>query len=358
MPTRRLSLLTSLLLTAALVCALPALWQERDAGGRAQERLLPPRAHTLTVWLNSDDICDRRLINSLCAEYEKRREGVRVFLRHVDAQELNDPGGVPPDVALYSTGALRDPERKLTRLTPPERMRQSLISAGTSGGERYALPLWYEAGVLAFPYEWLKGDAPPTPRAGSLLGLQTPAPAADAPPFEDTASLPWRKLLAPGALKRPEGFEWQQLIHTCPASVRAELAVALKAAADGAPAYVGTYSRIRLKDDPTLSLCALTPAASHMARMASIMSDGEQARDFLRFLLDDAAQEAALAEGLMPAMPPVEIAESGLAALSALYSGEVLIANTFEHTREELCALCEDAALRLEEPTLTLIKLR
>lgn len=359
MNTRRFSLLASLLLTAALLYALPTLWGQSGARGRTEERLMPPKTRTLSVWLVSDDINDRRLINELCADFEKSREGTRVFLRRVDADELNAHGGVPPDVALYATGDLREPKESAVRLAAPDEMPSNIASAGMSAGEPYALPLWYEAAVLAFPYKWLSSDATPPPENGALFGLQTPPPEAAAPPFPSADELPWRELLQSGALACPQGVELQQLLYTCPASVRSELVASQASPAAGsAPARVMSYSRAREAGDASMCLYPLRPAASQRARLASIMRDSEDARAFLRWLTGEEAQEAALLRGLMPSMPPDEIADPALAALAELYGEGALIVNAFEHTSQELQALCADAFKRMEEPTLTLLRLR
>ena len=148
MSARRAGLLSALLATAALLCALPGLWRgamQADPN-RMDERLRPPRARTLTVWLLPGNVEDRKLLNEACAAFEKEGGGVRVFLRTVDAQELLAPDAVLPDVALLASGSLTEPERALLPLGGEGEMDAS----GKSGGVCYAMPLWLAHALSEF----------------------------------------------------------------------------------------------------------------------------------------------------------------------------------------------------------------
>ena len=120
MSARRASLLTALLMTAALLFAMPGLLRTLGArdGNRMDASLRPARARTLTVWLLSNGVGDQRLLDELCADFEKERTGVRVFVRRADAAELLSTDAVPPDAVLYETGAIIAPERCLIPLAP------------------------------------------------------------------------------------------------------------------------------------------------------------------------------------------------------------------------------------------------
>ncbi len=359
MNTRRFSMLTSLLLTAALLYALPALLKPEAGPQRAEPRLLPPKTRTLTVWLASDSVNDGRLINELCAAYEKERTGVRIFLRRVDGNELNDPKGVPPDIALYSTGDMRDPAQKALPLGTESGISGGLAAAGMSAGACYGLPLWYDVPVLAYPKAWLKTAALLKRESNSYFELQTQPPAADAKPFADASDIPWRDIVTPGAMKPPQGTEWQQLMSICPPAAAGELASALKAGQQSnSKARIDCYSKMRGSVSEELCVYPLIPAASHRVRFASIMRGGNDARDFLEWLLGDSAQESALLRGLMPSLVPKEIAEPELAALAELYSNGAIHPNAYERTKQELYTICEDAFYRGENPALTLLKLR
>ncbi|MEG2208638.1 MAG: hypothetical protein RR065_11075, partial [Clostridia bacterium] len=203
MPTHRASLFTALLMTAALLCALPGLVRplSMQDENRMDANLRPARARTLTVWLLSSGMGDQRLLNELCADFEKEREGVRVFVRKADAMELLAPDIVPPAVALYETGVVIAPERLFQPLANLAALPEAAVSAGRSGGVSYAVPLWYAPNVLSLPSPWLASDAPAqSPAPSSFFQLATPAPQAmEGQPqaFLSPDALPWRKLLAP-----------------------------------------------------------------------------------------------------------------------------------------------------------------
>ena len=95
---RHAGVLSALLLTAALLCAMPGLTKWPEQQGRADERLRPAQLRTLTVWLTPGEVDDRKLISELCAAFEKEHPGVRVFLRVVTGGEYAGETAVLPDV--------------------------------------------------------------------------------------------------------------------------------------------------------------------------------------------------------------------------------------------------------------------
>ena len=207
MSTRRTGILTALLLTAALMCAMPGLWQSviHTDPWRVDDSLRPPQTETLTVWLLPGQIDNQKLIRQCCSTFEKEQQGVRVFLRRVTAEELTDPESVLPDAVLFETGSIANPEQILLPLTGMKTDDASGIYAGL----RYAVPLWLEANVLSLPSEWFDTPAA-TPEPSSFFALESTAP-----PQEDNdliRDVPWTHLLQPGALKMPEGIALQQLL--------------------------------------------------------------------------------------------------------------------------------------------------
>ena len=96
------------------------------------------------------------------------------------------------------------------------------LSSGKSGGETYALPLWYEENVLSVPNGWLEEDGTPTVtvQPHSLLGQTAATPK---PETDETPSIPWRRLLAENALWVSPGTAGPQLAFTAPSSLRKEL---------------------------------------------------------------------------------------------------------------------------------------
>lgn len=381
MTTRRTGLLTALLLTAALLLCMPGLWRSvvSMGDGRVDERLRPARQRTLTVWLLPGDLGDREVIARACAAFEKQRPGARVFLRVVSADEFAAEDAVLPDVALFETGALQRPEAFFLPLA------DEAEPSGQSGAVCYALPLWMHVNVLSLPQGWF-GQEAEQPRAPSLLASATPAPAQEIPTLLEAAEVPWGLLTQGGALQKPpRGVALQQLLFSCPESLRAELAAAClgrqTAAPEATPAPEGLETTLPLARGPTatpqpdlsrparvqtlqahlravqngeaLCACVLTPAVSDQVRYAALCRDGEDARAFVRFLREEAEP---LALGYLPAG---EAAGGDALTRRALEIYAVCtLPNAFAHTREELLSLCEDAFSRLEDPVMTLLRLR
>lgn len=381
MTTRRTGLITALLLTAALLLCMPGLWRSVVSlgGGRVDDRLRPARQRTLTVWLLPGDMGDREVIVRACAAFEKQRPGARVFLRVVSADEFAAENAVLPDVALFETGALQRPEALFLPLADEGE------PSGQSGGVCYALPLWMHANVLSLPLGWFGREAPQT-RQPSLLASATPAPAREAQTLLDPADVPWGLLTQGGALQKPpRGVALQQLLFSCPQSLRAELAAAYLGRQTSTPvdtpAPEGLETTLPLARGPTatpkpdlsrparvqtleqhlravqngepLCACVLTPAVSDQVRYAAMCRDGEDARAFVRYLREEADP---LSLGYLPAR---EVAGGDALTQRALeiYATRTL-PNAFAHTREELLSLCEDAFSRLEDPVMTLLRLR
>ena len=183
---RRGAVLSALLLTALLLYLWPGLlkglWTDTD--NRMAGELRPAQRRTLTLWWLPGEMGDQRCISRLCTRLEKETPGLRVFLRRADAAELTVPDALLPDAVLFGTGDVVNPEQLFLPLTLSE--DDGNLSSGKSGGETYALPLWYEENVLSVPNGWLEEDGTPTVtvQPHSLLGqtAATPKPETD----EDT----------------------------------------------------------------------------------------------------------------------------------------------------------------------------
>ncbi|MEG0640093.1 MAG: hypothetical protein RR824_08630 [Clostridia bacterium] len=393
MHTRRASLFVALLFTAALLCAMPSLLESLHAQdtNRMDERLRPARSRTLTLWLLGDEVHDDPLLSELCALFEKQTDGVRVFLRRVSASEPTEKNAVLPDLLLYTTGTIVNPEQLFLPLSNAERIPADALLSGKSSGESYALPLWYAPSILSLPAGWLRQEGTPTatPRPQSFFDLGTPAPKIakqDVPPTLTADALPWRRLLQKGALVPPTGLALQQLLFSCPLSVRGELIAACTdnasvstggAASTASPkasppamdanaspplpqAQVLTLAQYQLciKANADLIACPLMPAASDAVRYISLCRNGSDARAFLHFVLSDTAQQAALSHQLLPVVPLAASADPLTAELQACYQGGLLFPNAFAHARQELQALCMDAFLSAANPVETLLRLR
>ncbi len=363
MSARRWSLLCSLLLTAVLLYAFPELVSgslRRDPN-RMDVRLRPARTRTLTVWVMRGGVEDQRLLNEACTAFEDSHKGVRVFLRAVGAEDWASPDAVLPDVALLATGSLTAPERFLLPLASDHSDEPS----GCWQGQRYAIPLWLEPSVLSLPQSWLEtGDRPAaTPTPDALIRLATPTPdaKAEAPGASLAAdALPWRRLLAPGALRLGSGVALQQLAYTCPAALRGELRAQTQAEPLAQQAQVLTLQQhlAQVRGGAALAACPLLPATSDRVRYAALCRDGADARAFLRFLREEIMPRAA-AFALLPAQGDVPPDADPLTReLAALYTGSLALPNAFSHAAQERQSLCMDAFLRGSDPVETLLRLR
>lgn len=367
MSARRASLLTALLLTAALLCAMPGIFSSFQAGdaNRMDERLRPARARTLTVWLISDRVDDRRLVSELCSSFERLNEGMRVFLRRVDAAELMEENAVKPDIVLHATASLVNPEQLFLPLTGLEKIPEDALASGKSGGTPYAAPLWYAPNVLSLPAAWALGDEAPEPSAkpSSFFDLGTPAPDAapeEGKPYLTEDELPWDRLLQKGALALPAGVALQQVQFLAPATVRAELAAACAGEAAAECARVQTLGAYlsAVRAGGSLIACPLLPAVCDRVRYLSLCRDSGDARALAAFLLSDHAQSAAVSHSLLPVCQTEVAADALTSALLERFKNGLLFPNAFAHTLEELEALCSDAFFRAADPVETLLRLR
>lgn len=381
MTTRRTGLITALLLTAALLLCMPGLWRSvvSMGGGRVDDRLRPARQRTLTVWLLPGDMGDREAVTRACAAFEKQNPGARVFLRVVSADEFVAQDAVLPDVALFETGEIQLPEALFLPISDESE------PSGQSGGVCYALPLWMHVNVLSLPLGWFGQEAPQT-RSPSLLASATPAPARELQTVLESAAVPWGLLTHAGALQKPRGVALQQLLLSCPQSLRAELTAACMGRQASAPAStpapegqettlpmargptptpqpdLSQPARVRtlrehlraLQNGEALCACVLTPAVSDQVRYAALCRDGEDARAFLRFLREEADP---LSLGCLPAREMTGGGDALIRRALEIYAVRTL-PNAFAHTREELFSLCEDAFARGEDPVTTLLRLR
>jgi len=377
---RHAGVLSALLLTAALMCAMPGLVHLPAREGRANESLRPAQLRTLTVWLMPGDTGDRKLLGECCAAFEKQQDGVRIFLRVVTADEFTAENAVLPDVALFETGDIIQPDF----LIP---LADVSAPSGQFAGVQRAVPLWLAPNVLSIPQSWLREAVQHTPKPDSLLAVSTPVPEKTLDSLLDAASLPWGMLLQKGAVEKPEGVGCQQLLSICPANERARLASAVlglgtataaaspepedwvttlplsRSASPTPPPAVTTPARVetlsqhqmRLKKGEMLSAHALSPAVSDRVRYAALCRDGEDARSFVQFLL--CRQEAALSHGLIPPGCTIEYPDPITQALITAYQSPTL-PNAFVHTRQEILQLCADGFARNEDPVRTLLGLR
>lgn len=374
---RHAGVLSSLVLTAALLCAMPGLLKMPAQPGRADESLRPAQLRTLTVWLMPGDVGDRKLLGRLCAAFEKEHNGVRVFLRVVTADEFDGETAVLPDVALFETGDAIAPEKAFLPLVDVQ------DSSGSHAGTTYAIPLWLAPNVLSIPQAWLQKSPSAVPRMDSLLAAATAVPPQENSGLVTAEEVPWNMLVQPGAVAKPEGVGWQQLLFSCPGEWRARLVSGVLGMQAEPPASTGTMvttrpisrgasptpmpaitspARVetlaqhlsRLKNSEAVSAFVLCPAVSAHVRYAALCRDGEDARAFLQFLTEH--RQEALSSGLI-AHGCVTSADPLTGALEKAYQSAVL-PNAFAHTKSEILQLCADGFARCDDPVGTLLRLR
>lgn len=348
MPTRRTGVLTALLLTAALMCAMPGLWQSfwHTDENRMDESLRPARMRTVTVWLLPSEMEDRKCIAAACSAFEKEHRGVRIFLRNVTPDELTARDAVLPDAVLFEPGSILNPQAALL----PLQMEDLSDGCGLYALERYAVPLWLEPYVLTLPQSGLRDGEPL-----------------------------WMQLAA--GLELPQGLALQQLLFTCPAQLRGELvrlctqesvptptpvpaavwsttmplgrsAPSTAAPDQGTPARVQTLRRHLLSGADTGVI--LRPAVSDRVRCVGLCRDNEDAKAFLMFLMEWPAD---VDGGILPLHASVEAYGLAGEALEFYRQGTVL-PNAFSHTAQERKAVCLDAFRRAEDPAQTILRLR
>lgn len=356
MTSRRTGVITALLLTAALFLAMPGLVGSVLGAPRSRvhESLRPKPAQTLTVWLLPGKTDDRRLIARAASAFEKEHPGVRVFLRVVTAEEFTAPEAVLPDVALYETGSLNLPQKLFVPLAGEAE------SSGMFAGSCYAVPLWLSPNVLSLPASWLSSAAIPTPKAASLLASATPEPAAETQSQLSAETLPWNRLIQPGAIQQAEGAALCQLLSMCPYPMRKAFSAAAPAEAGAESARVQPLAKHlqSVQNGETLVGCVLTPAVSDRVRYLSLCRDHEAARAFAQFLRTQIHADL-LACGLIPLTNPPPAAPDALTQQALdLFAHSHTLPNAFAHTREELFSLCRDAFLRCADPVETLLRLR
>lgn len=375
---RHAGVLSALVATAMLLCALPGLLPVPGAENRADERLKPPELRMLTVWLMPGDVGDRKLIGSLCSAFEKAHPGVRVFLRVVTMEDWTGESTVLPDAALFETGDIPIPEK----LFLP--MEGVCDASGQFAGVQRAVGLWLAPSVMSVPQAWLPDQTPSAAKPSSLLAAAT-AEKQHSLSFLTADALPWGMLLQKGAVEKPQGVGWQMLLYSCPAPSRARLVASVlamsgetpaplpgewvttlpfsrtatptPAPAITTPASVDTLARhlSRVQKGEKLCACLLSPAVSHHVRYAALCRNNADARAFVQFLLthrSDAAAHSLIAPGTEP-----PAADGLMQALWAAYRNPTL-PNAFAYMKKELHQLCENAFARCEDPVLTLLGLR
>jgi hypothetical protein len=102
----------------------------------------------------------------------------------------------------------------------------------------------------------------------------------------------------------------------------------------------------------------MTPAASDNLLFIGLCRDSEPARAFLKHLFSPAPREALASFGLLPTLPLALPSDPLYASLTALYANNPVFPNAFEHTSQELQALCLDGFTRQVDPAETLLRLR
>lgn len=226
-----------------------------------------------------------------------------------------------------------------------------------------------------------------TPAPSSFFQLGVPAPgeagqAQEGEQLPQASDIPW-KALVPDGLPAPKGMALQQLLSMCPEHLRGAMVQGVagqkdQASRPGPTPAQGPAARGKAQTAPppsarVLSLAAcrkalaagealipfpMTPAASEQALFIGLCRDSEPGRALLAQLFSQEAREGLAAFHLLPTVPTSLPSDSLYGSLGALYANSPLLANAFEHTRQELEALCLDGFIRQADPVETLLRLR
>lgn len=378
---RRMAILLCLLLSAALLCALPTvITVVRGAdGARMAQRLRPAEARTLTVWLIGDAAGGRKHLLTQIGEFEKKNSGVRVFLRNADALELTAKDAVLPDAVLFTAGTIVAPEAALLPLGESLPLHADALAAGRSAEIQYAAPLWFSPNILAVDRSEKKANSP---KSGSLFELGTPLPQKDTEPGEEKPEIPWGELSALGLKEPPVGVAWQQLLAMCPQARKTELIARLYVTPGSTqkPSPTPTGQQPAAKTGPETSPKArvmslqsfqaagdentvgypMVPAVSDHVAFLGLCRNHELSRAFLWHLLSTESQKGLYAYGLMPVAQGVEAPQgaSVAAEVAAAFQNGLLFPNAFEYTKQERESLCADAFARGADPVETLLRLQ
>lgn len=354
-------MLSALLLTALVLLLFPGLLSRQLSDtGRTDERLRPPEARTVVVWVTSWTPGDRALLSGLCTAYEKQNPGLRIYLRRADAAELYGEDAVLPDAVLYGHGEIAEPQKVLLPLAAPSGYTESAVWSGTCGGTLYGLPLWYSPNVLCIPEQWLAaaqdGSVGQQEQSNAYFALKPPEPSPPAQPLT-AENIPWQRLVECGALYADSAVGFTQLLHLCPGQLRSSLcAVTPMLGQPGEDDAVirSLQSHLAAKDGRA-ALC-LPAVTTFRVRYASLCSQSEDAAGFVRFLAGTA--RAAEENGLLHVIGCTEQAEGLLLQTAELAANGLLLPNAFSVGTAEAQQLCLEDFSRGIDPVATLLKLR
>lgn len=355
-------MLSALLLTGLLLLLFPGLVTRQLAdSGRTDDRLRPPQARTMVVWVTSWAPGDRALLSGLCSAYEKQCPGLRIYLRRVDAEELYGADTVLPDVVLHGQGEITAPERALLPLSAPDRYPESAVWSGTWQGQLYGLPLWYSPNVLCLPETWLTQTAPTEggeqqKQTDAYFSLKQPVLPQAANPLT-AESIPWQRLLECGSVYADSAIGFTQLLHLCPGSLRSGLCglSPVLGQPEGETAVIRSLQSHLAAKDGRAALC-LPAVTSLRVRFVSLCSRSDDAAGFVRFLAG--AARAAEEAGLLHVIGCTEQAEGLLLQTAKLAANGLLLPNAFSVGAAEVQQLCLEDFSRGGDPVTTLLKLR
>lgn len=356
-------MLSALLLTGLLMLLLPGLLTRQLAdSGRTDDRLRPPEARTLVVWVTSWTPGDRALLSGLCSAYEKQCPGLRIYLRRTDAEELYGGETVLPDVVLHGQGEIAAPEALLLPLSAPAGYPESAVWSGMYQGQLYGLPLWYSPNVLCLPQAWLAADTAPAAgedgqiQRDAYFSLKQPASVQEAKPLTPE-TVPWQRLLESGELYADSAIGFTQLLHLCPASLRSGLCglSPLPEQPEGETAVIRSLQSHLAAKDGRAALC-LPVVTSLRVRYVSLCRQSDDAEGFVRFLAS--AVRAAEEAGLIHVLGCTEQAGGLLLQTASLAANGLLLPNAFSVGAAEAQQLCLEDFARGGDPVATLLKLR
>ncbi|MDR0929434.1 MAG: hypothetical protein LBM74_06950 [Oscillospiraceae bacterium] len=258
----RLRTLLAILAALYLLYQFPALsrWFTKPSAPE------PPSSsiEMVRVWLLEDwSGSAMQWVSRQATAFEKAHRGVRIILKRAQPGDWALEGAVLPDVLLFSGGVLTDPEGLLAPLSPTAPVRDFLQGVGDRGGIPYAVPLAYGG-------------------RARLVNEQKP----DAPALTMRSAADYQAFVA---------GEAGSLVATVREVRRF---AALVAAGKGFPFHADAYGE---STDLLLMAGMITGAES----------GAEYAREWIDFLLSDAAQGALAELGMLPASAAIPAPDIG-----------------------------------------------
>lgn len=328
-------------LALAATVLLGLLWPALSAYVQWEENISPPgvqveKRRLVTVWVAQDTAGCAAWVLSQAAAYQKENAGVNVWVRRVSDAELaqleTDFEHTAPDVLVFSAGTEILPEW-LTEMDA-SMLTRACARAGQYGGRQLCAPVCMAGYVLV--KQAAVSDATPAPT--SLFGVSpSPVRAAVTPGLQEEALLEsvWLDdgfgAVALGLLTAPGETHFLPPDALLTAFLGGEVSAALLTTRQ----VRALYARGR-----GCSAVSAAGATDLVVYAGATRRAGEAGRGFVQYLLEEKAQCALDAQGLLPARAGLTLYGASAPALQlcqeALREGWLPSAFTWPWEKEDM----------------------